>query len=286
MAISRKVRIGSALVVVAALVAALVVLIGKITYSASPQLIPHCTAGGFDVDTGQASVAAQMVAEVYKSGIGHPDRAAVLSIAAALQESKLRNIAPGDGDRDSVGVLQQRPSQDWGRVAGKPDTIAARTARLTDVTEATREFLVKLQAFDHWWTLPAATAIQNVQVSADGSLYAQHEPLAAALSAALLGRVAAGLTCTFDAPTVVARTSDVVAELEHELGLTTPVATAGTIRVPGAGWQTATWFVANADRYGIAEVGFSGRTWTRKGGWQKSTATAAQVQATMARVKG
>ena len=45
---------------------------------------------------------------------------------------RLRNLAPGDGDRDSVGVLQQRPSQGWG--GGDPNA-------LTDVGEATKEFL-------------------------------------------------------------------------------------------------------------------------------------------------
>lgn len=285
MTISRKVRIASSLAVAAIVVVAGAVVIGKISHSASPELIPHCTAGGFDMDTGQASVAAQMIGEVYKSGIDHTDRAAVLSIAAALQESKLRNIAPGDGDLDSVGVLQQRPSQDWGKVKGLPDSTAARTARLTDVTEATREFLVKLENFDRWWTLPASTAIQNVQISADGSLYAQHEPQAKALSTALLGRIPAGLTCTFAAPTVVASTANVVAQLEHDLGLTTPVATSQAIRVPGARWQTATWFVANADRYGIAEVEFSGQTWTRTGGWQKSSAPSTSVLATMTQLK-
>ncbi len=284
MTISRRLRIGGSLVVATALVIAAAVVIGKISHSASPELIPHCTAGGFEVDTGQASVAAQMIGEVYKSKIAHPDRAAVLSIAAALQESKLRNIAPGDGDRDSVGVLQQRPSQDWGKLAGKPDTIADRTARLTDVSEATREFLLKLENADRWWTLPAATAIQNVQISADGSLYAQHEPQAEALSRALLGRIPAGLTCTFAAPTEAARTTEVVDKLEHDLGITTPRATTQAIRVPGAGWQTASWFVANADRYGIAKIEFSGRTWSRADGWQKSSAPSTSVLATMAQV--
>jgi hypothetical protein len=36
-------------------------------------------------------------------------------IAAGLVESNLRNL--GHGDRDSVGVLQQRPSQGWGHAA-------------------------------------------------------------------------------------------------------------------------------------------------------------------------
>src|SRR6478672_7327505 len=86
-----------------------------------------CSVGTFDVDTDQAAVAATMVGAVTQYRTPLPDRAAVLALAAGLQESKLTNLAPGSGDRDSVGVLQQRPSQGWGKVTGQPDTIADRT---------------------------------------------------------------------------------------------------------------------------------------------------------------
>ena len=41
-----------------------------------------------------------------------PERAIVVALATALQESKLENL--GRGDRDSLGLFQQRPSQGWG----------------------------------------------------------------------------------------------------------------------------------------------------------------------------
>jgi len=300
MAATRRVRLGILLVAVVAMlsVAAWGIdeVVEKLTDNSSGTQATGCTAGGFDISTDQASVAAQMVAEVYRSGVAHRDRAAVLVLAAAMQESKLANLPPGEGDRDSVGVLQQRPSQDWGKARnpGEADTIAAREKRLNDVTEATREFLDKLVTFDGWWTEDAAVAIQDVQVSADGSLYAQHEPIATALAKALLGTEAAGITCTFDAPSLVAGTSTVVTALKHQLGLTTPVASATAVRVPGAGWQTAAWFVANADRYGIAQVEYADRTWTRAGGWATpksgasstpAASTSTAVVATMAVVK-
>ncbi|TAM89847.1 MAG: hypothetical protein EPN43_06510, partial [Jatrophihabitans sp.] len=80
------------------------------------------TSGRYDLVPSQASVAATMVAAVTRYGLAHPgsgvgDHAAVLVLAAGLQESKLTNLAPGAGDRDSVGVLQQRPSQGWGGAA-------------------------------------------------------------------------------------------------------------------------------------------------------------------------
>src|SRR5687768_13648900 len=41
-----------------------------------------------------------------------PARAVSIALATAFQESKLRNL--DHGDRDSVGLFQQRPSQGWG----------------------------------------------------------------------------------------------------------------------------------------------------------------------------
>ena len=43
---------------------------------------------------------------------GMPARAATIAIATSTQESKLYNIE--HGDRDSLGLFQQRPSQGWG----------------------------------------------------------------------------------------------------------------------------------------------------------------------------
>jgi hypothetical protein len=189
-----------------------------------------------------------------------PDRAAVLVVAAALQESKLTNLPPGQGDRDSVGVLQQRPSQGWGGGSAQ---------RLTDVGEATTEFLDKLVRVPGWQRLPLAEAVQDVQISADGTLYAQHEDEATALVRALLGRVPAGITCSLDKPGTVSSAASVAARARAELGIRSPVAPApSTVRVPGAHWQTAAWLVANAKRFGIDRVAYAGRTWTRSDGWK------------------
>jgi len=138
-----------------------------------------CTVGSYDVETAQAAIASTMVGVVTRRAL--PARAAVLVLAAGLQESKLRNLSPGEGDRDSVGVLQQRPSQHWGT-----------TAQLTDVRFATSAFLDALLDVPQWQHLDLAVAVQDVQVSADGSLYGQHESEAKALSDALMGKSARG----------------------------------------------------------------------------------------------
>jgi hypothetical protein len=134
--------------------------------------------------------------------------------------------------------------------------------------------------------MPLAEAVQRVQISADGSAYAQHEPEAQALATALLGRTPRGITCVFDKPTAVASTATVKTHLTHELPVNAPRLTATTVTVPGAGWQTAAWFVANADRLGIDRVDYDGASWTRAKGWRDdASASKAQVVATMAVLK-
>jgi hypothetical protein len=240
-----------------------------------------CTVGGYDLDPDQAAVASTMVGAVTKYPRQLPERASVLVLAAGLQESKLTNLPPGAGDRDSVGVLQQRPSTGWG---------GGSAARLTDVGEATKEFLDYLvQHVPGWQRLPVAVAVQRVQISADpsGESYGQHEAEAQALADALQGVTPAAISCSFAAPTKVASTAKVAEQAGSQLGIDTPrAATAHTVRVPGAHWQTVAWFVANADRLGIERVGFAGRVWTRAHGWQAGRASAAAVTATMYYLSG
>jgi len=97
-----------------------------------------------------------------------PDRAAVIAIATALQESSLRNLT--GGDRDSVGLFQQRPSQGWGTIA-----------QLTDPAYATGKFLDALVKIDRWESMPLSDAAQAVQRSALPGAYARWEATAAGL---------------------------------------------------------------------------------------------------------
>ena len=224
----------------------------------------ECKAGDYSVEPDQASVASTMVGVVIKRDL--PERAAVLALAAGLQESKLANLTLGEGDRDSVGVLQQRPSQGWGT-----------EAQLQDIQYATGKFLDALVKIDGWDTMALADAIQQVQVSVDGSYYARHEGEAQALSDALTGKTPAGLTCRFAKPTQVATAAAVAAAVAQDLPVTQPTATSLKITVPGSSWATASWFVANADKFGIDSVDYSGREWTRAHGWRDATAASASA---------
>ncbi len=102
------------------------------------------------------------------------DRAIVIALATAMQESSLRNL--DYGDRDSLGLFQQRPSQGWGS-----------PKQVQDPVYASRTFYHRLQEVPGFGQMPLTEAAQAVQISAFPDAYAKHERLATALQAALTG---------------------------------------------------------------------------------------------------
>ena len=231
-----------------------------------------CTVSGYELDPEQAEVAATMTGTVVRLGL--PEHATILALAAGLQESKLHNLPPGAGDRDSVGVLQQRPSQGWG---------GGDASRLNDVGEATREFLARIVKLPGWRTRPIGKVIQDVQVSADpsGDSYAQHGDEARSLARAFDGAAPRAITCSFEAPTKIAAAAKVAQLVQGDLPINAPTTSAQAVHVPGAHWQTAAWFVAYAYRLGIDQVRYGGYTWSRAHGWKHSTASAGEVVAVL-----
>lgn len=105
---------------------------------------------------------------------GVPRRGWVIAVATALQESDLVNT-PG-GDRDSVGLFQQRPSQGW----GSPQ-------QLREPTYAAGAFYRRLVEVPDWQQLPLTQAAQAVQRSAHPDAYARHEGRAHAIVTAVAG---------------------------------------------------------------------------------------------------
>jgi hypothetical protein len=108
-----------------------------------------------------------------------PGRGQVIAVATALQESRLRNLR--GGDRDSIGLFQQRPSQGW----GTPE-------QLSDPAYQTHKFYDKLLTVDGWQQMRLTEAAQSVQVSAFPEAYAKHTRAATRLVDALSPSV----TCT------------------------------------------------------------------------------------------
>lgn len=97
-----------------------------------------------------------------------PRRAAVVAVATAIVESGLANVHYGD--RDSLGLFQQRPSQGWGD-----------PAVILNPATATGTFLDHLVAIPRWQYLPAGVAEQLVQRSGRPDRYAPQEQPAAEL---------------------------------------------------------------------------------------------------------
>jgi hypothetical protein len=104
-----------------------------------------------------------------------PDRAVVIALATAQQESRLRNLHYGD--RDSLGLFQQRPSQGWGT-----------PAQILDPTYAAGRFFDHLVQVPNWQTRPVTEAAQVVQRSAWPDAYRKWEPMATELATALESR--------------------------------------------------------------------------------------------------
>ncbi|MFG1831038.1 hypothetical protein [Micromonospora chersina] len=135
------------------------------------KLIPHGVQGAqskIDLNDEQTANAKAIIAATKKAGL--PERAAVISIATSLQESKLENLGHlGDAnDHDSLGLFQQRPSSGW----GTPEQI-------TNPEYSTLAFLKGLKQVDGWQDMPLTEAAQTVQVSAYPDAYAQWEQQAA-----------------------------------------------------------------------------------------------------------
>ncbi|MBT2487751.1 C40 family peptidase [Streptomyces sp. ISL-96] len=101
-----------------------------------------------------------------------PVRGQIVALATALQESGLRNITYGD--RDSVGLFQQRPSQGWGTVA-----------QIMDPVYSSTKFYEGLREVSGWESMTITQAAQAVQRSGYPDAYAKWEPLATALQKAI-----------------------------------------------------------------------------------------------------
>ncbi|WP_434596065.1 heavy metal transporter [Streptomyces sp. A5-4] len=249
---------------------------------------PRCTVRAvegdgatYEISPEQAVNAATISAVGTSRGL--PERAVTIALATALQESALRNIK--HGDRDSLGLFQQRPSQGWGT-----------EKQILDAGYSAGKFYEYLEKVPGYSRLPLTVAAQRVQRSGFPQAYAKHEPDAALLAAALTGRSPASLTCAAAQDTRVGKPADVRAALVRDFGADvlprTRAAGAGataslggstakaTVTVPvpsqaagvtgaarGAGgerrgWELAHWAVAHSSALHIERVTYGDRMWS------------------------
>jgi hypothetical protein len=243
---------------------------------------PGCQAGSgvqaITLDTDQAAIAATIAGVAARRHL--PRRAVTIALAAALQESKLHNL--DYGDRDSVGIFQQRPSEGWGP-----------TADLENPIYATTKFFAALTHVTGYTTMPVYQAAQDVQHSADGSAYAQWEQLAGQLAGYFTGQSPHGVSCWFTpsgrpgqanlagAMRGIAQTFGpagqraVVARVTLARSGKKGTESSAVLQVRRASaWAVASWLVSNAQDYGLSQVRYAGYVWKAADGsmgWQRAS---------------
>ena len=216
-------------------------------------------------DPEQLANAATIAAVGIRRGLPAP--AIVVALATAQQESKLENLS--GGDRDSIGLFQQRPSQGW----GTPD-------QLGNPRYAAGKFYDALLKVRGWQQMGVAQAAQAVQKSADGSAYARWEDRARMLATAFSGDAPRAVGCTIvDQPAQrgTAAATALAAGMAADWGQVHTVAEAGVVGLavkvdaPRTGWRYAHWLVAHADDQNIRQVRYGDQVWTATAStWRRS----------------
>lgn len=277
---------------VIAAVAVVAVVSGAAWYAVQTGLGPlpgpdSCTAtvDGYTVGmtTEQAENASIVAAVAERRGL--PARAISIAMATAYQESKLVNL--DGGDRDSLGLFQQRPSQGWGD-----------RDEIMDPYYATNAFYDALVKIDGYQDMEITEAAQEVQRSAFPDAYADHEQDGRTIASAMSGYSDAAFSCTTDSadlgaeeleangltPRANAVRNDVTRSFGDlpvggfEPGGATSGHIEGSAHYDGRavdvffrpvssqntrrGWVLAHYLVANADRLHIEHVIFDDRVWT------------------------
>jgi len=106
-------------------------------------------------------------------GAGVPEYGWVIALATAMQESTLINV--DYGDRDSLGLFQQRPSQGWGSEAQVQQPVLASKAFYGVASHTSNPGLLDING---WQSMTVTQAAQAVQRSAYPDAYAKWETLA------------------------------------------------------------------------------------------------------------
>ena len=261
--------------------ALLLVVAGYLIYHSfrnvtSPPPPPGCQAGtgvqAVDLDPEQAQVAATIAGVAARHRL--PRQAVTIALAAALQESKLHNL--DYGDRDSVGIFQQRPSEGWGSAT-----------QLQDPVYATTKFYTALGTVHGYTAMPVYQAAQAVQHSADGSAYQQWTDIAGQLTGAFTGKSPHTVSCWYT-PSGQANLAGMEKQVRQTFGpagrkavvvrITTARSAKKNVAVlhvqPAAGWTVASWLVAHAQAYHLSQLRYAGFSWKAANGsmgWQRET---------------
>jgi hypothetical protein len=256
------------------LVAAFGVYLGSRDFTAPTLRLPEptrdCTVDAGDAGDPVRLDADQMANAATIAAIGArrkvSERGVVVALATAMQESKLENLT--HGDRDSLGLFQQRPSQGWGT-----------PQQIQDPRYAARKFYESLAKVRGWEELRVTEAAQRVQRSAYPEAYEKWADDAAVLAAALLGRATGAVACTVQGKPVITGAAAAVALTKGLVGDWGRLETIAAGDLPGfavpapdaqSGWRYAHWLVSHATGNGVKRVAFGGLQWSAdEGSWSR-----------------
>lgn len=260
------------------------------TLGANPCITPGSPSDVRDLTPSQTRNATTIVQVGVELGV--PERGLVVAIATAMQESGLENL--NHGDRDSLGLFQQRPSSGWGSREQITDPVLASRAFYGRADHTNNPGLLDVPG---WQDMEVWEAAQAVQRSAFPTAYAKHEGAATAAVTAILsgtGAAPAGgcgnaMSCppsglameaglTPDAQIVarcVAHTFGITNLLGNGTRASNPAsdhATGRAVDVMIARYDTAQgraqgnavaeWVRANAARMGVKYVIWNARIWS------------------------
>ena len=201
------------------------------------------------VDLEQANFASIIAGVSVRRGL--PPRAASIALATAYRETGIRNL--NYGDRDSVGLFQQRPSQGWGS-----------RQQLMDPFYATGKFYDALVKIKNWESADITEVAQKVQLSAHPEAYRDHEADARVLASALTGQSPAGFSC-LDRSGAPGDAKELRSSLQRTFGNIDDSAEESLITVRAESgrraWAYAHYAVANANLYGVTTVKIRNRSW-------------------------
>jgi hypothetical protein len=191
---SRQVRLRRTIAAAATLVVVVIAIVFAVTSAGhrrgvadSCQVVGESTGAIYRMVPDQLANASTIADLAMRRGL--PQQAVVVALATAMQESKLTNL--DYGDRDSIGLFQQRPSQGWGA-----------KAQLLDPVYASGKFFDALVKVRGWQGLTVAAAAQAVQRSGFPDAYGSWQQRATAMAAALTGTTSGRLTCRLAHPGV------------------------------------------------------------------------------------
>ena len=201
------------------------------------------------VDLEQAHFASIIAGVSVRRGLS--PRAASIALATAYQETGIRNLTYGD--RDSVGLFQQRPSQGWGT-----------KQQLMDPSYAAGRFYDALVKIRNWETEDINNVAQKVQRSGYPEAYNDHEADARVLASALTGQSPAGFSC-LDRTGAAGDVKELRRSLQRTFGNLDDSADGSVITIRARGdrraWAYAHYAVANASLYGVTTVKIESQSW-------------------------